>query len=31
MARLRRSLGDDAKKPRYVITRQGIGYTMPSA
>lgn len=31
IARLRRSLGDDARKQRYIVTRQGIGYTMPSA
>ncbi|MDP3064710.1 MAG: response regulator transcription factor [Chloroflexota bacterium] len=31
IARLRQRLGDDAKKARYIVTRQGIGYTMPSA
>lgn len=30
MARLRQKLGDDAKMPRYIQTRPGIGYTMPS-
>ena len=28
MARLRHKLGDDAKKPKYIITRPGIGYMM---
>ncbi len=28
MARLRRKLRDDAKNPRYIITRSGIGYMM---
>ena len=29
MARLRKKIGDDAKNPRYIITRSGIGYVMP--
>jgi len=28
MARLRKKLGDDAKNPRYIVTRPGIGYMM---
>ena len=28
MARLRKKLGDDARKPRYILTRPGIGYMM---
>ena len=28
MARLRQKLGDDAKNPRYIVTRPGIGYMM---
>ncbi|HEX75649.1 MAG TPA: response regulator transcription factor [Dehalococcoidia bacterium] len=28
IARLRRKLSDDAKNPRYILTRPGIGYTM---
>jgi len=28
MARLRQKLGDNAKKPRYILTKPGIGYTM---
>lgn len=28
MARLRQKLGDDARYPRYIVTRPGIGYTM---
>lgn len=28
IARLRSKLGDDARNPRYIVTRQGIGYTM---
>ena len=28
IARLRRKLGDDAKKPVYILTRPGIGYIM---
>jgi len=28
MARLRKKLGDDARNPRYVLTRPGIGYMM---
>jgi len=28
IARLRAKIGDDAKKPRYILTRHGIGYTM---
>jgi len=28
IARLRKKIGDNIKKPRYVITRPGIGYTM---
>jgi len=28
IARLRRKLGDDAKKPTYILTRPGIGYIM---
>ncbi len=28
IARLRRKLGDDAKKPDYILTRPGIGYIM---
>jgi DNA-binding response OmpR family regulator len=26
MARLRQKLGDDAKEPRFIVTRVGIGY-----
>ena len=29
VARLRRKLGDDARKPRYVIGERGLGYRMP--
>ncbi len=28
MARLRKKLGDDAKNPKYIITRPGIGYSI---
>jgi len=28
MVRLRRKLGDDAKNPKYIMTRSGIGYSM---
>jgi DNA-binding response OmpR family regulator len=28
IARLRKKLGDDAKKPMYIVTRPGIGYIM---
>ena len=28
MARLRQKLGDDARNPRYILTRSGIGYMM---
>ena len=28
VARLRAKIGDDAKNPRYILTRHGIGYTM---
>jgi DNA-binding response OmpR family regulator len=28
MARLRKKLGDDAKNPKYITTRPGIGYSM---
>jgi len=28
IARLRQKLGDDAKNPRYILTRPGIGYSM---
>ncbi len=28
ISRLRQKLGDDAKNPKYIITRPGIGYTM---
>lgn len=28
IGRLRQRLGDDARNPRYIATRQGIGYTM---
>lgn len=28
MTRLRKKLADDAKSPRYILTRPGIGYTM---
>jgi DNA-binding response OmpR family regulator len=28
IARLRKKLGDDAKKPEYILTRPGIGYIM---
>lgn len=28
MARLRKKLGDDARNPRYILTRPGIGYMM---
>jgi len=28
ITRLRKKLGDDAQKPRYIFTRPGIGYTM---
>ena len=29
MKQLRRKLGDDAKKPAYIITERGVGYRMP--
>ena len=29
VAKLRRKLGDDARKPRYVIGERGLGYRMP--
>lgn len=29
IARLRKKLGDDAKKPTYILTRPGIGYIVP--
>jgi len=29
IARLRKKLGDNARHPRYLFTRQGIGYTLP--
>ena len=28
MARLRQKLGDDARNPRYILTKPGIGYTI---
>ena len=28
MARLRQKLGDDARNPRYIVTKPGIGYSM---
>ena len=28
VARLRTKIGDDAKKPKYILTRHGVGYTM---
>jgi len=28
ISRLRQKLGDDARDPKYIITRPGIGYTM---
>ena len=31
VTRLRRKLGDDARKPRYVIGERGLGYRMPEA
>ena len=31
VTKLRRKLGDDAKKPRYVIGERGLGYRMPEA
>jgi DNA-binding response OmpR family regulator len=31
IARLRKKLGDDAKRPSYIITRPGIGYIMAKA
>ncbi len=31
IARLRKKLGDDAKKPIYILTRPGIGYLMSKA
>jgi DNA-binding response OmpR family regulator len=31
IARLRKKLGDDAKKPTYILTRPGIGYLMSKA
>ena len=31
VAKLRRKLGDDAGKPRYVIGVRGLGYHMPEA
>lgn len=30
ISRLRQKLEDDPKKPRYVVTRSGLGYTMPN-
>ncbi|MBI4289390.1 MAG: response regulator transcription factor [Chloroflexi bacterium] len=30
IARLRQRLGDNARKPKYILTRTGIGYTMPN-
>ena len=29
VAKLRRKLGDDARKPRYVIGERGLGYRLP--
>ncbi len=29
ISRLRQKLEDDPKNPRYIVTRQGLGYTMP--
>jgi DNA-binding response OmpR family regulator len=29
ISRLRQKLEDDPKKPRYIVTRSGLGYTMP--
>lgn len=29
IARLRQKLGDAARQPKYIVTRPGIGYTMP--
>lgn len=29
VAKLHRKLGDDARKPRYVIGERGLGYRMP--
>lgn len=31
IGRLRQKLGDDADEPRYIVTRPGIGYSMPSS
>ena len=31
VTKLRRKLGDDARKPRYVIGERGLGYRMPEA
>ena len=31
VTKLRRELGDDARKPRYVIGERSLGYRMPEA
>jgi len=31
VTKLRRKLGDDAKRPRYVIGERGLGCRMPEA
>jgi DNA-binding response OmpR family regulator len=31
ISRLRRKLGEDSRNPRYILTKPGIGYTMPVA